>query len=299
MAYFAGLDVSVKETRVCIVDDAGKIVREARVASEPEALLQVLTIYRFKRVGLEAGPLSQWLYSVLAENDLRATLRNFGLKVGMIGTVKFETRIRELVENLPDLAVLVRLLSDGVASQPELPAEKLISLASSRLAFFIAPRWALSGRVRGSKRTSGGTSSAVFARWSKIAGPEATSRPCNQPLTLPELRPTFGRKLLDRERGSARHCGLDLLAHLSLGRSGTPLRGGGVLFRHAASLSGMSQLTACAISTSQGTRSGSGRGMRPSANALASSMRFWGKVQGAGRSPALVGQPSPLGSLLK
>ena len=107
MDYFAGLDVSVKETSVCIVDDTGKIVREARVASEPEALLQVLTIYRFKRVGLEAGPLSQWLYSVLAENDLRATLRNFGLKVGMIGTVKFETRIRELVENLPDLAVLV------------------------------------------------------------------------------------------------------------------------------------------------------------------------------------------------
>ena len=72
MAYFAGLDVSVKETSVCIVDDAGKIVREARVASEPEALLQVLTnaIYRFKRVGLEAGPLSQWLYSVLAEAGL-------------------------------------------------------------------------------------------------------------------------------------------------------------------------------------------------------------------------------------
>jgi transposase len=184
MDYFAGLDVSVKETSVCVVDDAGKIVREARVASEPEALLQVLTstIYRFKRVGLEAGPLSQWLYSVLAqaglpvicvetrqmravlkaqinktdrndargiaqmmrvglyrpvhvktlgsqklrvllthrkllqskaiaiENDLRATLRNFGLKVGVIGTVKFETRIRELVANLPDLAALVEPL---------------------------------------------------------------------------------------------------------------------------------------------------------------------------------------------
>jgi hypothetical protein len=65
MDYFAGLDVSVKETSICIVDDTGKIVREARVGSEPEALLQVLTntIYRFKRVGLEAGPLSQWLYS--------------------------------------------------------------------------------------------------------------------------------------------------------------------------------------------------------------------------------------------
>jgi transposase len=184
MDYFAGLDVSVKETSVCIVDDAGKIVREARVASEPEALLQVLTntIYRFKRVGLEAGPLSQWLYSVLAEaglpvicvetrhmravlkaqinktdrndargiaqmmrvglyrpvhvktlrsqklrillthrkllqskaialeNDLRATLRNFGLKVGMVGTVKFEGRVKELVENVPDVAVLVEPL---------------------------------------------------------------------------------------------------------------------------------------------------------------------------------------------
>ena len=41
-----------------------------------------------------------------AENDLR-TLRNFGLKEGMVGTVKFEARIRELVANLPDLAALI------------------------------------------------------------------------------------------------------------------------------------------------------------------------------------------------
>ena len=64
---FAGLDVSVKETSVCIVDDAGKIVREVRVASEPEALLQVLAnnTYRFKRIGLEAGPLSQSSFGVV------------------------------------------------------------------------------------------------------------------------------------------------------------------------------------------------------------------------------------------
>ena len=67
MDHFAGLDVSVKETSVCIVDDTGKIAREVKVASEPEALLQVLAnpVYRFKRIGLEAGPLSQWLYSKL------------------------------------------------------------------------------------------------------------------------------------------------------------------------------------------------------------------------------------------
>ena len=42
MDYFAGLDVSVKETSICIVDDTGKIVREVKVASEPRALLAVL-----------------------------------------------------------------------------------------------------------------------------------------------------------------------------------------------------------------------------------------------------------------
>ena len=182
--HFAGLDVSVKETSVCIVDDTGKIVREVKVTSEPEDLLQILSnpSYHFKRIGLEAGPLSQWLYSALAEaglpavcvetrhmravlkaqinktdrndargmaqmmraglyrpvhvktlrsqklrmllthrkllqskaiaidNDLRGTLRNFGLKVGMVGKVKFEARIKELVENIPDLAVLVEPL---------------------------------------------------------------------------------------------------------------------------------------------------------------------------------------------
>ena len=69
MDHFAGLDVSVKETSVCIVDDTGRIVREVRVASEPDALLRVLgnLAYRFKLIGLEAGPLSQWLFSALAE----------------------------------------------------------------------------------------------------------------------------------------------------------------------------------------------------------------------------------------
>src|SRR5665811_791146 len=74
MDHFAGLDVSVKETSVCIVDDTGKIVREVKVASEPEDLLQILSnpSYHFKRIGLEAGPLSQWLYSALAEAGLPA-----------------------------------------------------------------------------------------------------------------------------------------------------------------------------------------------------------------------------------
>src|SRR3979411_849308 len=184
MQYYVGLDVSVKETSVCIVDKAGKVMREVKVATKPEAIFAVLTEegLAIERIGLEAGPLSQWLYSALAEaglpvicvetrhmkaalsaqinksdrndargiaqmmrvglyrpvhvktlasqkrrmlltsrqllqakaldieNDLRGTLRNFGLKVGVVGTVKFEARIRVLVENLPDLAVLVEPL---------------------------------------------------------------------------------------------------------------------------------------------------------------------------------------------
>src|SRR5258708_26465748 len=72
MEHFGGLDVSVKKTSICIVDDTGRIVGEVKVASEPEALLQVLgnPIYHFKRIGLEAGPLSQWLFSALAEAGL-------------------------------------------------------------------------------------------------------------------------------------------------------------------------------------------------------------------------------------
>ena len=48
--------------------------------------------------------------AISIDNDLRGTLRNFGLKVGIVGKVRFEARIKELVENLPDLALLVEPL---------------------------------------------------------------------------------------------------------------------------------------------------------------------------------------------
>ena len=72
MEHYAGLDVSVKETSVCVVDGAGQVVREVKVASEPGAILGVLAdeAFTLKRIGLEAGPLSQWLYGALAEADL-------------------------------------------------------------------------------------------------------------------------------------------------------------------------------------------------------------------------------------
>ena len=115
MDYFAGLDVSVKETSICIVDDTGRIVREAKVASEPDALLEVLKnpTYSFKRIGLEAGPLSQWLYSAFAEVHLPVicveTRHMRSQKLRMLLTHR-EARIRELVKDLPDIAILVEPL---------------------------------------------------------------------------------------------------------------------------------------------------------------------------------------------
>ena len=59
MAHYVGLDVSVRHTSICIVDDVGKVVREARVTSEPEAIIRIVTAQHLtcRRIGLEAGPL--------------------------------------------------------------------------------------------------------------------------------------------------------------------------------------------------------------------------------------------------
>jgi transposase len=193
MNHYAGLDVSVKETSICIADETGKICRELKVPSHPEDLLRVLQdpALNLVRVGLEAGPLSQWLFNGLTEaglpvvcietrharaylkaqvnktdrndargiaqmmrvnlfrpvhvktlasqkqralltarkllqgkaiaidNDIRGLLRNFGLKVGAVSAGKFEQRIRELVEGLPDLSELMEVLLEARAKLRE------------------------------------------------------------------------------------------------------------------------------------------------------------------------------------
>jgi len=187
MKHYAALDIAVKETAVCIVDETGTICREMKVASHPEDVSRVLNdpAWRLERIGLEAGPLSQWLFEGLAraglpvicietrhakaflkaqvnktdrndargmaqmmrvnlfrpvhvktlvsqkrralltarkllqekaiavENDIRGLLRNFGLKVGPVGAVKFAARIRELIEGMPDLAAIIEPLLEA------------------------------------------------------------------------------------------------------------------------------------------------------------------------------------------
>jgi transposase len=76
MTHYAGIDVSLETSSICIVDEAGAVVRELKAASEPEALAGALigTKLPFGRVGLEAGPLSQWLHAGLAKAGLPVVL---------------------------------------------------------------------------------------------------------------------------------------------------------------------------------------------------------------------------------
>ncbi len=76
MDHYAGIDVSLECSSVCVVDANGKIVREGKVASEPEALIAWFGWFgaSLGRIGLEAGPLSQWLYAALRDAGLAVEL---------------------------------------------------------------------------------------------------------------------------------------------------------------------------------------------------------------------------------
>jgi transposase len=76
MEQYAGIDVSLESASVCVVDASGRIFREAKVASEPEALIAWLRGLGIElaRIGLEAGPLSQWLYAAMREAGLPVEL---------------------------------------------------------------------------------------------------------------------------------------------------------------------------------------------------------------------------------
>lgn len=181
MKHYVGLDVSLESTSICVVDENGSVVFEGTSASDPEAIADVVLARRLHltRVGLEAGPLSQWLAPGLAgrglpamcietrrmkaftaaminktdrndaraiaqamrtglfrpvhvktrpaqearllltnrrlllgklrdiENEVRGTLRNFGLKMGQVGSARFAARVDELLAEEPRLAALV------------------------------------------------------------------------------------------------------------------------------------------------------------------------------------------------
>jgi transposase len=130
MDHYAGIDVSLECSSVCVVDASGKIVREGKVATEPAALIAWLGSLGFGllRVGLEAGPLSQWLF---------AAMRKTGLAVELL-----ETRhVRAAFEAMPvktdrndarGIAQLMRLGWFRPVHCKSLPAQEVRALLTAR-----------------------------------------------------------------------------------------------------------------------------------------------------------------------
>ena len=72
MEHYVGLDVSLKQTAICIVDRTGKVQREGIVSSDPEAIAAFIKSYapNIVRIGLETGPTATWLWTELRKQGL-------------------------------------------------------------------------------------------------------------------------------------------------------------------------------------------------------------------------------------
>jgi len=130
MEQYAGIDVSLDSASICVVDASGRILREAKVASDPEALIAWFGKLgvEMTRIGFEAGPLSQWLY---------AGMRDVGLAVELL-----ETRhVRDAFKAMPvktdrkdarGIAQLMRLGWFRSVHCKSLPAQELRAVLTAR-----------------------------------------------------------------------------------------------------------------------------------------------------------------------
>jgi len=173
MEHYAGIDVSLESSSMCVVDATGRVVREAKIASEPEALVgwfHQLDV-DLVRIGLEAGPLSQWLY---------AGMRDAGLAVELL-----ETRhIRDAFKAMPvktdrkdarGIAQLMRLGWFRPVHCKSLPAQEARALLTARKLVQSKhhdTEMSLRGILRGFGlkvgKTASGRSRAAYVNWSRV-----------------------------------------------------------------------------------------------------------------------------------
>src|SRR5690349_24033356 len=130
MEQYAGIDVSLEQSSVCIVDAQGKILKEAKVASEPDALIAWFAAHGtpMARIGLEAGPLSQWLF---------AEMKAAGLPVELLETRHVRAAFKAMPvktdrKDARGIAQLMRLGWFRPVHCKSLPAQEVRALLTAR-----------------------------------------------------------------------------------------------------------------------------------------------------------------------
>ena len=130
MEHYAGIDVSLERSSVCIVDDKGAIVREAKVASAPAALTTWLKEVgiALTRIGLEAGPLSQWLHAGMTKSGLQVEL----LETRHVRTAFKTMPVKTDRKDARGIAQLMRLGWFRPVHCKSLPAQEMRALLTAR-----------------------------------------------------------------------------------------------------------------------------------------------------------------------
>src|SRR5438105_13702569 len=165
MDHYAGIDVSLEQSSVCVVDAGGKINREAKVASEPQAMIEWFSSLGFgvARIGLEAGPLSQWLF---------AALREAGLAVELLETRHVRTAFKTMPvktdrKDARGIAELIRLGWFRPVHCKSMPAQETRAVLTARSLVqgkLHDIEMSLRGILRGFGLKVGKTTSIRFAR---------------------------------------------------------------------------------------------------------------------------------------
>jgi transposase len=130
MEHYAGIDVSLEQSSICVVDERGRIEREGKVASEPEALIGWFSGLgiELSLIGLEAGPLSQWLHGGLMKAGLKVTL----LEVRHVRAAFKTMAVKSDRNDARGIAQLLRLGWFRAVHCKSLPAQEVRALLTVR-----------------------------------------------------------------------------------------------------------------------------------------------------------------------
>src|SRR5437588_7173331 len=143
MQYYVGLDVSLKQTSICVVDQAGLVVREGVVDSDPETISVYVTSKapNAVRIGLETGPTSTWLWT---------ELKRLGLPVICIDArhAKAVLKMQINKNDRNDAAGIARIMQTGWFKEVRVSSHAVKALLASR-ALLVKIKRDLENQVRG------------------------------------------------------------------------------------------------------------------------------------------------------